>query len=339
MRIETKRLLLRPFCAGDENDVFEYLKAPTQSCFYSMKLTSIEETVQELCRRSENPNYFAVVLKASGKVIGEVFAEPEGTAPGDPRKDTYSPCWMINPAFWGNGYGYEAAFAFLDYLFCKKNARRIYIYTEDTNVACQKLCEKLGARKEGVFLEYVSFYCDHTGKPVYENTIQYAILKREWYVKHHTQPFWGSADEMLNPVVSKYHNICTPRRLYELLTDIWCAETCTPRMRNQWTPENKTLGQCSITSFLAQDIFGGKVLGIPLSDGNYHCFNVIGNISFDLTSGQFENEILDYSSAVEQFREIHFKNAEKKARYEILKNRLDEMLDKSNTLKDYESEV
>ncbi|MEA4832085.1 MAG: GNAT family protein, partial [Oscillospiraceae bacterium] len=53
-------------------------------------------------------------------------------------------------------------------------------YTEDYNIACQKLCEKLGMRKEGLFREFVSFANGEDGKPIYENTYQYAILKSEW---------------------------------------------------------------------------------------------------------------------------------------------------------------
>ena len=53
----------------------------------------------------------------------------------------------------------------------------------------------------------------------------------------------------------------TPRDYYALLSSIWCADTCAPRMRKDWTRENKTLGQCSITAFLMQDIYGGRVLG------------------------------------------------------------------------------
>jgi len=67
----------------------------------------------------------------------------------------------------------------------------------------------------------------------------------------------------------------TPRDYYDLLSDIWCADTCAPRLRSEWTPENKTLGQCSITAFLLQDLFGGRVFGVPLDDGNFHCFNAV----------------------------------------------------------------
>ena len=114
----------------------------------------------------------------------------------------------------------------------------------------------------------------------------------------------------------------TPCDYYDLLSGIWCAETCAPRMRKDWTPENRTLGQCSITAFLIQDIYGGKVYGVPLGDGNYHCFNDVDGCVFDLTSEQFGNPRLDYANCPEQDRAVHFAKVEKKERYELLKERL-----------------
>ena len=114
----------------------------------------------------------------------------------------------------------------------------------------------------------------------------------------------------------------TPRDYYDLLSGIWCAETCAPRMRQDWTPENRTLGQCSVTAFLMQDIFGGKVLGMRRKSGNVHCFNDVDGCVFDLTSEQFGGEALDYSDCPEQQREDHFAKAEKKARYGMLRDRL-----------------
>ena len=121
----------------------------------------------------------------------------------------------------------------------------------------------------------------------------------------------------------------TPRDYYDLLSELWCADTCAPRMRDKWTSDNKTCGQCSITAFLLQDIFGGKVYGIKRPDGNYHCFNVAGGCTFDLTSEQFGDEVLDYSNCPEQFREVHFAKQEKKERYELLKSMLEAKLAQS----------
>lgn len=119
-----------------------------------------------------------------------------------------------------------------------------------------------------------------------------------------------------------------PRDLYDALSEIWSAETCAPRLREKWTSGNKTLGQCSITAFLGQDIFGGKVFGIERPDGNFHCYNVVGECVFDLTSEQFGDEKLVYENNPEQFREVHFQKTEKFERYKFLKNALSERCQK-----------
>lgn len=183
MIIKTERLILRLFVESDASDVLEYLEKPTVNCFAGMKLNSLEEAKEEMKKRTgEKEYYFAIVLKDSDKVIGEIDAYPERGEPHDTASpfDTFSPCWMLNEAYQGNGYAYEAAHAFFDYLFNEKGARRIYAYTEDYNLSSQHLCEKLGMRREGLFKEFVSFVNNPDGTPRYENTVQYAILKKEW---------------------------------------------------------------------------------------------------------------------------------------------------------------
>lgn len=135
--------------------------------------------------------------------------------------------------------------------------------------------------------------------------------------------FYGWKNAIISPAENEYKGLIkNPQHLYDLLSEIWCAETCAPRMRNQWTADNKTFGQCSITAFLAQDIFGGKVFGVLRNGGNFHCYNVIDDCIFDLTSEQFGDEILCYENNPEQTREVHFSKEEKKLRYEYLKNEL-----------------
>ena len=60
-------------------------------------------------------------------------------------------------------------------------ARRIYAYTEDYNLPSQRLCERLGMRREGLFMEFVSFINNPDGTPLYENTMQYAIAIQKKY--------------------------------------------------------------------------------------------------------------------------------------------------------------
>lgn len=131
---------------------------------------------------------------------------------------------------------------------------------------------------------------------------------------------WEKAD--VSPINDDFKGIDDPRQLYDILTGIWCEYTCAPRLREKWSKDNITLGQCSITAFLAQGIFGGKVYGVLRPGGNYHCYNVVGDAVFDLTSEQFGDEKLDYTNNPEQLREVHFAKAEKRERYEYLKAEL-----------------
>ena len=71
--------------------------------------------------------------------------------------------------------------------FSEADAADVY-YTEDYNLSSQHLCEKLGMRREGVFLEFISFVKNPDGTPRYENTVQYAILKQEWEQKLGQKP-------------------------------------------------------------------------------------------------------------------------------------------------------
>ena len=154
------------------------------NCFACMKLHSIEEAQAAVQEKMGDGEYcFAIVLKDTGKVIGEIEAHPESSQPDEAEnfaRDTFSPCWMLNPEYHGKGYAFEAAKAFMDYLFHEKGARRVYAYTEDYNFSSQNLCKKLGMRQEGLFREFVSFVNDAQGNPIYENTMQWAILKKEW---------------------------------------------------------------------------------------------------------------------------------------------------------------
>ena len=132
--------------------------------------------------------------------------------------------------------------------------------------------------------------------------------------------------ENIKPVSPSYLDIKSPVELYELLSNGgWTIETCAPRLRELFNEENKTVGQCSITSFLVQDIFGGLVYGVPLEDGSVHCFNVVEGIKFDLTSEQFGDTKLEYTFDFPQSRLTHFADLAKFKRYLLLRSNLNKL--------------
>ena len=150
------------------------------------------------------------------------------------------------------------------------------------------------------------------------------IPVRYFYNKCMIRNYFGHEYGDISPENNDIFN-GTLNELYDLLNKCWCYDTCAPRMRDSWNKDNKTLGQCSITAFLIQDIFKGEVYGYPLEDGNYHCFNYIDNHIYDLTSEQFK-EKLNYSLDYKQSRNNHFSKQEKYDRYLELKKRLDSLV-------------
>lgn len=175
MHIETSRLIIRNFEEKDAAGLYEYLAAPPVHCFYSEKVNSYDEAVKKVKEKQngdDHGNCYAVCLRDTDFIIGEVFAMKE-------HPDTYSVGWNFNLKYGKKGYATEAAQAVINNLF-ENDARRIYAYAEDDNLPSQKLCERLGMRREGLFVEFISFINNPDGTPHYENTYQYAILKKEW---------------------------------------------------------------------------------------------------------------------------------------------------------------
>ena len=186
MRIETERLIIRDFDFKDEEKLFEIMwqkgvvrfmrdwseNNPNRKC--TQEYIAWRRTQKDSKDVYENKRY-AIALKVSDQIVGMVGMGIEDTL------NEVEMAYFVDEAHQGKGYAFEAAHAFFDYLFGKKGARRIYAYVEDYNLSSQHLCEKLGMRREGLFMEFVSFVNNPDGTPHYENTYQYAILKKEWH--------------------------------------------------------------------------------------------------------------------------------------------------------------
>lgn len=173
--ITTDRLILRPFKNTDGAGLYGYLADPKVNCFKDEQVADLAAATLEAEKRSQDATKLAVALKDSDIVIGELFCDFE--AP-----DTYAIGWHFNADYAGKGYASESAYAMIDDLFTSWKARRLYAYIEDDNVSSQKLAERLGMRQEGLFLDFISFVSVN-GEPKYENTYQYALLKKEWLEK------------------------------------------------------------------------------------------------------------------------------------------------------------
>jgi histone deacetylase complex regulatory component SIN3 len=110
-------------------------------------------------------------------------------------------------------------------------------------------------------------------------------------------------------------------KLKNILIDAWSKETCSPGLRNEWSKENPSLGQCAVTALIVNDFFGGEIMRCMASSGS-HYYNMIDNELVDLTKEQFLGEEPLYDDGKERTREYLLGNEDTKKRYLLLKKNL-----------------
>ena len=108
------------------------------------------------------------------------------------------------------------------------------------------------------------------------------------------------------------------KEVKKILLKSWSKETCSPGLRNSWSPNNPSLGQCAITAMLVNDIFGGKIMRCMASTGS-HYYNMINGKIVDLTVEQFMGEVPKYEDGEERTRDYLLSSEDTKKRYLVLR--------------------
>jgi RimJ/RimL family protein N-acetyltransferase len=95
---------------------------------------------------------WAVLLRATGEFMGWAGLKLVG-GPVNGHYDFYDLGYRFRPPFWRQGYGYEAAQAWLDYGFQTLHLPRICAYADIENTASRRILEKVGLHPGNEFLE------------------------------------------------------------------------------------------------------------------------------------------------------------------------------------------
>ena len=109
----------------------------------------------------------------------------------------------------------------------------------------------------------------------------------------------------------------------------WDEQTCYPGWADDWTKENPAYGQCVVTALVVQDYYGGD---LAFCKEHFHYWNILPNNKYvDLTREQFPVGT-DFSVDMIRSRESILSGdralkAKTKERYELLKNKIDKILD------------
>jgi RimJ/RimL family protein N-acetyltransferase len=170
--VETERLQIRRFCSDDWRDLHEYLSQPETVKYEPYEPFSIEEAKREAQRRSADENFYAVCLKESGKLIGNVYLAKRDF-------DAAEIGFVFNSDFRRKGYAAEAAKALIDQLLINDDIHRIYAECNPENERSWKLLERLGFRREAHLRRNIFFKRDSEGKPIWQDTYIYGILAED----------------------------------------------------------------------------------------------------------------------------------------------------------------
>ena len=170
--METERLIIRRFTPGDWRDLYEYLSQESVVRFEPYDVFSEEASRQEAVRRADDYRFWAVCLKAGGKLIGNITMTNQ-------EYDAWELGYVFNADYHGMGYATEAARAMMDDTFRNKNARRIIAMCNPLNEPSWRLLERLGMRREGRLIQNIYFKKDAAGQPIWLDTFLYAILASE----------------------------------------------------------------------------------------------------------------------------------------------------------------
>lgn len=171
--IETERLIIRRFKPEDWKDLHEYLSDETVVRFEPYDPFTEDESKSESIRRSGDESFFAVTLKDTGKVIGNLYF-------GKGDFDTYEIGYVFHANYWGQGFATESTNALMNYAFHTGKVRRIIAECNPENTSSWKLLERLKMRREGHLLKNIYFFTDEKNQPIWQDTYQYAILVSEW---------------------------------------------------------------------------------------------------------------------------------------------------------------
>ena len=166
-KIETDRLILRPFTENDAADMFEYSKNPNVGLNAGWKPhTDIEESKRIINHFTEDKDVLAIVY--NDKVIGSV-----GLHNNRGRRTELG--YVLSEDYWHMGLMTECVKSVLDAAFTFMNLDIVMVMHFDFNNRSRRVIEKCGFKYEGTLRRAWTAFDGQ----VYDE-LCYSMLREEW---------------------------------------------------------------------------------------------------------------------------------------------------------------
>jgi len=178
-RLVGERITLEPLRDDDFDDLYAMQSDP-EVCRYLLYEPRTREQVADALKRdaartrlAEVDDHLQPAIRAEdGRFLGTMYLVLKSI-----DDLTAEIGWTLLPSSQGKGYATEAATVLLDFCFDELGLHRVFAELDPRNTASVALCERLGMRHEGHFVE------DMFLKGEWADTGRYAILDREWLAR------------------------------------------------------------------------------------------------------------------------------------------------------------
>lgn len=147
MELNTQRLLLRPWVREDTPALYDLARDAEigPNCGWNPH-KSMEESDEILRKVLMNRYTWAIVLKETGEVIGDISLMPFGTSTyANNQQEKEIGFWLGRP-YWGRGYMPEACMALLSWAFDSEQVNCVWCAHRIDNQNSARVQEKCGFR-------------------------------------------------------------------------------------------------------------------------------------------------------------------------------------------------
>ena len=154
--IHTYRLKIRKLALSDIDDVFEFTSIDSITKYLSwyahMDKKQTEKFISSVIQKYEQGDcsQWGITIEETGKLIGIA-----GFVNYDFSNRTGEIAYIMSPHFWGKGYMPEALSAIIDHAKRYLNPIRIQAKCEISNLASEKVMQKIGMSLEGILRNYL----------------------------------------------------------------------------------------------------------------------------------------------------------------------------------------
>lgn len=177
LRLETSKVLLRPFNDSDR-DAFFLLASqdPEMWNYFSLNLSDEQQLQRWMNMAAADKQSglrmpFAIIDKASGQVAG---SSSMGNISYHDLRLEIGWSWL-GPAFRGTGLNLHAKFSMMRYAFETLHFERVEFKTDVQNARARRGLEKVGGVEEGILRSHMTMWNNRRRTSVF-----YSVLKNEW---------------------------------------------------------------------------------------------------------------------------------------------------------------